>query len=126
MGVSHPAGPGGPVPPGPRSIPGGRPNFHNPQQARTWKDKVVSGLERVTDAQMRQAIFRGPHGVQQGIRYTLGLSPMNRQTRRMYQAEGVEDYVGSFHHQGGGAGGGNLSPRQFPVPVVTPTEEEDF
>ena len=130
MGVTRPqpavgGGSAGGIPPGPRSIPGGRPNFHQPPVSG-WKQKTTHLLERATDAGMRQAIFRSRHGAQQGIRYTLGLPPMGRQTRRMYQAEGVEDYVGSFNHGGGGAGAGSLSPRQFPVPVVTPAEEDDF
>lgn len=88
---------GGGTPGGPPRMPG-RPG-PVPNTGKPWQHTVRKTVGALTSAQMRQAAFRGPHGLIQGIRYAAGLPPIDRHVLGMYRAEALENLA--------------LNPRQF-------------
>jgi hypothetical protein len=80
----------------------------NGRGLRPWQSKLSKGIDIVTNAQMRQAAFRAPHGAVQALRYAAGLEPMGRRTQGMFRAETFQNLA--------------LSPRQFPASEVEEPE----
>ncbi len=74
------------------------------------KERIRGLLTAATSAQQRQLVFRGPHGLSQGIRYAIGAEPADRRTLGMYRTEAFQNVA---------------NPRQFEGVINQPEETEE-